>query len=336
MQAVKRRWPDVLLQFEDFAKRNASHLLERYRDQLCTFNDDIQGTAAVAAGTLFSALRQKGESLDQQSIMFVGAGSAGCGIAELLVSAMQNEGLSEAGARARIFMLGRRGLLHDKMDGLLSFQQKLSQPLSRVQGWAGSHDGNISTMDVIRNARPTVLMGVSGQPGLFTGEMVREMAGYCERPVIFPLSNPTSRAEAMPEDLLRWTDGRAMVATGSPFPPVEMDGVRYPITQSNNSYIFPALGLGVLASGAKRISDGMLMAASVALGNYPRQPTTPGETGSLLPPLDEIRHVCRHIARAVALQAQHEGLAGKMSEQELVDEIELIFWTPEYDKPAQA
>jgi malate dehydrogenase (oxaloacetate-decarboxylating) len=160
------------------------------------------------------------------------------------------------------------------------------------------------------------------------------MAGYCERPVIFPLSNPTSRAEATPVDLLRWTDGRAMVATGSPFTPVEMDGVCYPIAQSNNSYIFPGLGLGVLASGARRISAGMLMAASVALGNYPRQSSCDIEP--LLPSLDEIRRVSRHIARAVALQAQREELAGKMSRQELDDKIDLIFWRPEYDLPAQA
>ncbi len=334
VQSVKRRWPDVLLQFEDFAKRNASPLLERYRDQLCTFNDDIQGTAAVAAGTLFSALKQKDEKLEQQNILLVGAGSAGCGIAELLITAMQDDGLPEAQARSRVFILGRRGLLHDQMDGLLPFQQQLAQPQTRVQGWTTSHDGNISIMDVMRKARPTVLVGVSGQPGLFTGEIVREMAGYCERPVIFPLSNPTSRAEATPVDLLRWTDGRAMVATGSPFPPVEMDGVCYPVAQSNNSYIFPGLGLGVLASGARRISAGMLMAASVALGNYPRQSSCDIEP--LLPSLDEIRRVSRHIARAVALQAQREELAGKMSRQELDDKIDLIFWRPEYDLPAQA
>jgi malate dehydrogenase (oxaloacetate-decarboxylating) len=334
VQSVKRRWPDVLLQFEDFAKRNASPLLERYRDQLCTFNDDIQGTAAVAAGTLFSALKQKDEKLEQQNILLVGAGSAGCGIAELLITAMQDDGLPEAQARSRVFILGRRGLLHDQMDGLLPFQQQLAQPQTRVQGWTTSHDGNISIMDVMRKARPTVLVGVSGQPGLFTGEIVREMAGYCERPVIFPLSNPTSRAEATPVDLLRWTDGRAMVATGSPFPPVEMDGVCYPVAQSNNSYIFPGLGLGVLASGARRISAGMLMAASVALGNYPRQSSCDIEP--LLPSLDEIRRVSRHIARAVALQAQREELAGKMSRQELDDKIDLMLWRPEYDLPAQA
>ena len=328
VQAVRRRWPNVLLQFEDFAKGTASPLLERYRDQLCTFNDDIQGTAAVAAGTLFSALEQTGGVLGEQNILFVGAGSAGCGIAEQLIATMRGAGMSDSDARARIFMSGRRGLLHDRMDGLLSFQQRLARPAAQVLDWSSGGDGEASVMDVIRHARPGVLIGVSGQPGLFTREMVTEMAEYCDRPIIFPLSNPTSRVEATPEDLLRWTDGRALVATGSPFPPVELNGTCYPISQSNNSYIFPGLGLGVLASGARRISDGMFMAASCALGKYPRKVKCDVEP--LLPSLDEIRHVSRFIARAVALQAQQEGLADELTGAALEAKMEAIFWRPEY------
>ena len=328
VQAVRRRWPNVLLQFEDFAKGTASPLLERYRDQLCTFNDDIQGTAAVAAGTLFSALEQTGGVLGEQNILFAGSGSAGCGIAEQLVATMRSAGMSDSDARARIFMAGRRGLLHDRMDGLLPFQQKLVQPASRIPGWSSGSDGEASIMDVIRHARPAVLIGVSGQPGLFTREMVTQMAEYCDRPIIFPLSNPTSRVEATPKDLLQWTDGRALVATGSPFPPVELNGTCYPISQSNNSYIFPGLGLGVLASGARRISDGMFMAASCALGKYPRKVIC--DTEPLLPSLDEIRDVSRFIARAVALQAQQEGLADELTEAALEAKIEAIFWRPKY------
>lgn len=328
VQAVRRRWPNVLLQFEDFAKGTASPLLERYRDQLCTFNDDIQGTAAVAAGTLFSALEQTGGVLGEQNILFAGSGSAGCGIAEQLVATMRGAGMSDSEARARVFMVGRRGLLHDRMDGLLPFQQKLAQPASRVLEWSSDSDGEVSIMNVIRHARPAVLFGVSGQPGLFTREMITTMAEYCSRPIIFPLSNPTSRVEATPEALLQWTDGRALVATGSPFPPVELNGSCYPISQSNNSYIFPGLGLGVLASGARRISDGMFMAASSALGKYPRKVACDSEP--LLPSLDEIRDVSRFIARAVALQAQQEGLADELTEAALEAKIESIFWRPKY------
>ncbi|MDX1698597.1 MAG: oxaloacetate-decarboxylating malate dehydrogenase, partial [Thiohalobacterales bacterium] len=319
------------VQFEDFAKHTASPLLQRYRDRLCAFNDDIQGTAAVAAGTLFSALQRKGEALRAQTILFVGAGSAACGIAEQLVRAMRAQGLADNDARARVFMAGRRGLLHDRMDGLLPFQQRFVQPLERVAGWAGESDTVISISDVIEHARPTVLIGVSGQPGLFDQEMITRMLDYCEQPVIMPLSNPTSRAEATPEDLLRWTAGRALVATGSPFDPVELDGVCYPVSQSNNSYIFPGLGLGVLAAGARRISDDMLMAAAVALGNYPRQSVCDIEP--LLPPLGEIRQVSRHIAHAVARQAQREALAPEMTDAVLEKRIEAVFWEPNYPEP---
>jgi malate dehydrogenase (oxaloacetate-decarboxylating) len=328
VQAVKRRWPGVLLQFEDFAKNHASPLLERYRDQLCTFNDDIQGTAAVAVGTLLSALKLAGQRLVDQNIMFVGSGSAGCGIAEQLVRTLQKDGLSETGARAHIFMTGRRGLLHDGMDGLLPFQYKLVQPLARVQSWASGTDEIISLQDVISHAKPSVLIGVSGQPGLFTEAMVREIAGYCARPIIFPLSNPTLRAEATPRDILCWSDGRALIATGSPFEAVELGGVSYPIAQSNNSYIFPGLGLGVLATNASRISDDMFMAASEALGGYPQCQS--GEQTLLLPPLDEIKQVSKYIAIAVAKQARLEGLAEALTDEALENKINTMFWRPEY------
>jgi malate dehydrogenase (oxaloacetate-decarboxylating) len=245
VQAVKRKWPDVLLQFEDFAQTHAAPLLERYRDQLCTFNDDIQGTAAVTVGTLLSAVKVAGERLCDQNVAFLGAGSAGCGIAKQMIAAMVREGLSEPEARSRFFMVDRPGLLHDGISGLLPFQQKLLQPHERVKAWASDAGGEISLLDVIQQAKPTILVGVSAQPGLFTEEIVRAMASYARRPMIFPMSNPTSRAEAVPEDLIRWTDGKALIATGSPFDPVDYNGNVYPIAQSNNSYIFPGMGLGI-------------------------------------------------------------------------------------------
>ena len=231
-------------------------MLDRYRDQLCTFNDDIQGTAAVTTGTLLAAVAGAGGRLRDQRVAILGAGSAGCGVAEQLVAAMVDEGLSEAEARARFFLVDRPGLLHDGLDGLRSFQRKLAQPKDRVAPWRSAEGQPIGLLDVVKHARPTILIGTSGQPGTFTEEIVRAMTTYTARPIIFPLSNPTSRAEATPADLIAWTDGRALIATGSPFEPVAHGGRRYPIAQCNNSYVFPGLGLGILASGARRVSDG--------------------------------------------------------------------------------
>ncbi|MEO1190498.1 MAG: NAD-dependent malic enzyme [Pseudomonadota bacterium] len=334
VQAVKRRWPKVLLQFEDFAQTHAAPLLARYRDQLCTFNDDIQGTAAVAVGTLMAAVKVAGQSLTEQRIAVFGSGSAGCGIAEQLVQAMVQEGLSEAEARARFFMIDRPGLLHDGLDGLLPFQTRLLQPQSKVAGWATAADGSISLMDVMRQAKPTVLLGVSGQPGRFTQEIIQEMAAHCARPIVFPLSNPTSRIEALPADLLAWTEGRALVATGSPFKPVALKGQSFPIAQCNNSYIFPGMGLGILACGATRVSDAMFMAAAGALAG--EAPAVKQGSGALLPPLSQVREVAFAIARAVARQAAADGHAEALSPAALEARLKDVAWLPVYPnlKPA--
>src|SRR5690606_37948356 len=220
LDAAQKRWPGVLVQFEDFAQPNAMPILQRHRDRVCCFNDDIQGTAAVALGTLLSACRRKDEKLRDQKIVFVGSGSAGCGVAELLVSAMIAEGLNEAQARARIFMVDRFGLLTEGMEGLLDFQQRLVQPLRALNGWLlADGNGYASLWDVVTNTGASVLIGVSGKPGLFTEEVVRQMHANHPRPIILPLSNPSRHAEAHPAHVIEWTDGQAMVATGSPFPP---------------------------------------------------------------------------------------------------------------------
>ncbi len=328
VQAVKRKWPDVLLQFEDFAQTHATPLLERYRDQLCTFNDDIQGTAAVTVGTVQAASKVAGTSVADQTVVFLGAGSAGCGIAGQMIRAMVKDGLSETDARARFFMVDRFGLLHDRMDGLLAFQKALVQPAGRVGPWASKPADGISLLDVVRHAKPTVLVGVSGQPGLFTEEIVRAMAGGTRRPIIFPLSNPTSRIEATPSDLIAWTDGRALIATGSPFVPVDYGGRSYPVAQCNNSYIFPGMGLGILAAGARRVSDQMFMAAGEALAACP--PASQDREAPLLAPLSQVREISRAIALAVASQAQSEGLAEKTTPEELRKRIEATFWKPAY------
>jgi malate dehydrogenase (oxaloacetate-decarboxylating) len=331
MQSVKVRWPNVLLQFEDFAQDHATPLLNRYRDQLCCFNDDIQGTAAVAVGTLMAACKAKGESLKDQRIVFAGAGSAGCGIADQIVKQMKAEGASDAEARSRIFLISRDGLLQRDMPGLFDFQIPFCTAEDVVSNWTLTHsrgDGPINLLDAVSNTRPTVLIGVSGQAGLFTKAVVEAMQANCERPLILPLSNPTSQAEAQPVDILRWTSGKAMVATGSPFPPVDMGDQTFEIAQCNNSYIFPGIGLGVITAKAARITDNMMMMASKALADA--SPIAQTGAGALLPPLDSIRDVSKVIAKTVILQAIADGVALPIP-YELIDEnIEKNFWQPEY------
>ena len=327
IEAVQRRWPDVLLQFEDFAQSNAMPLLNKYRDQLCCFNDDIQGTASVAVGTLLAACKAKGETLGEQVVVFVGAGSAGCGIAEHIIAAMQIQGLSESEARKRIFMVDRYGLLTENMTGLLEFQQRLAQKTADVAGWAGD-EGFPQLLDVVTHANATVMIGVSGQRGLFTEQVVREMHKHCAKPLVMPMSNPTSKVEATPEEILRWTDGNALVATGSPFAPVSINGSTVHIAQCNNSYIFPGIGLGVIASKASRITDKMLMAASNALAEC--SPMVTGLGDAVLPPIKDIQAVSRKIALAVAKQAQADGVALETSEDVLLAAIGRNFWMPNY------
>ncbi|GGD16999.1 NAD-dependent malic enzyme [Franconibacter daqui] len=327
IQAVKHRWPNVLLQFEDFAQKNATPLLQRYRNEICSFNDDIQGTAAVTVGTLIAASRAAGSQLSEQKIVFLGAGSAGCGIAEQIVAQTQREGLTEEQARQKVFMVDRFGLLTDNMPNLLPFQTKLVQKRENLQGWQTDSDA-ISLLDVVRNVKPDILIGVSGQTGLFTEEIIREMHKHCPRPIVMPLSNPTSRVEATPHDIIHWTEGNALVATGSPFPPVVWKDKTFPIAQCNNAYIFPGIGLGVIASGASRITDEMLMAASETLAQH--SPLVNTGYGLVLPPLSEIQNVSRAIAFAVGKMAQAQGVAVEVSAEALEQAIEDNFWLPEY------
>lgn len=331
IQAIKVRWPDALLQFEDFSQAHATPLLNRYRDELCCFNDDIQGTASVAVGTLLAACLAKGEKLAEQRVVFAGAGSAGCGIAEQVVRQMCAEGLTEAEARSRIFLLSKSGLLRTSSSDLYEFQRPFAIDDDVVAQWSLTHnktDGTINLLDVVVNTRPTILIGVSGQPGLFTKTVVEAMQAHCEQPIILPLSNPTSQVEALPADILRWTSGKAIVATGSPFAPVDIGNRKYEIAQCNNSYIFPGVGLGVLAAKATRITDGMMMAASWALADA--SPMVQLGEGALLPSLKNIRDVSKIIARAVVKQAIADGVAVPVPEDLIDAKIESNFWTPEY------
>ena len=325
--AIQRRWPDALLQFEDFAQKNAMPLLNKYRDQICCFNDDIQGTAAVVVGSLIAASRAAGKQLKDQVVAFLGAGSAGCGIAEQIVAQMVAEGLSDLEARARIFMVDRFGLITNNQPNLVDFQRPLAQDAVKVQDWTNSAD-MISLLDVVQHAQPTVLIGVSGQPGLFTEEIIKTMASHCEHPIVLPLSNPTSRVEAAPSDVIAWTEGRALIATGSPFAPVNYQGKIYNISQCNNSYIFPGIGLGVIAVGARRVTHAMLMASSIALAEC--SPKLQDISADLLPELDQIQQVSRFIAFKVAQAAMADGVAPLMSDEALAAAIEKNFWTPQY------
>ncbi len=327
MQAVKRRWPEALIQFEDFAQKNAMPLLERYKEDYCCFNDDIQGTAAVTVGSLLAACQAAGSKLSDQRVAFLGAGSAGCGIAEAIIAQMVSEGISDEQARSQVFMVDRWGLLQEGMLNLLDFQQRLVQKLSNTQDWPRENNA-FSLLDVMKNAKPTVLIGVSGAPGLFSQEIIEEMHRHCERPIIFPLSNPTSRVEASPSDIISWTNGEALVATGSPFSPVVHDGKTYAIAQCNNSYIFPGIGLGVLAAGAKKVTDEMLMESSRALATC--SPLANLGKGALLPPLEEIHTVSKKIAFAVGKKAIEQGVAANVSDDALIQAIDSQFWQPVY------
>ena len=333
VSAVQRRWPHILLQWEDFAGTNAARLLDRYRDRLCTFNDDIQGTAAVTTATLLAAVHATGIPLKEQTIVLFGSGSAGIGIIDLLIAAMKKEdGLTEAQVRQRIYAFNRYGLLVEGAEGIRPSQLPLVRKRPDVEGWKlsgpASGPAAISLLDVVRNAKVTVLIGVSAQPGTFTEEVVREMARHAERPIIFPLSNPTSLSEATPQDLLRWTDGRALVGTGSPFPPVEVDGKLVRISQVNNSYIFPGLALGILVSRARRVTDQMIMAAAQALARL--SPTREDKNAPLLPPIADSREVGLFVAEAVGKQAIADGIAAIADPETLRAQLRAYVWEPVY------
>lgn len=328
VKAVKKRFPHVVLQWEDFALQNATRLLDKYRDQLCTFNDDVQGTAAVATGTLLAAIQVTGLPLSEQRVVIAGAGSAGCGIAELIVHAMMDGGSTEQQARARIFMVDRNGLLLAGMTNLLPFQQKLLKSQTDIGHWQLDNSSIVSLLDVIKNSHPNALIGVSGQPGLFNEALIREMAAHVDRPIIMPLSNPITRSEAIPSDLVTWTANRVVMGAGSPFDAILKEGKPFRVDQTNNVYIFPGMGLGLISVKAKRVSDKMFMVAAKALAAC--SPAKHNREANLLPPLDNIREVSFNVAHAVAMEAIQSGLASQMTDEEVRLCIKKQMWSPEY------
>ena len=328
VSAVDERWPHVLLQWEDFAKANATRLLSRYRDRLCTFNDDIQGTAAVATGALLAAINVTGIPLGQQKIAVFGAGSAGIGIASLLMRAMVEAGSPPKQAARHFYLVDRPGLLLEGMNGIEDFQRPFLQPRDVAATWTLESPGTISLHDVAANAGITALIGVTGQPGAFSEKIIRAMASRTARPVIFPLSNPTSRAEATPHDVDAWTGGRAVIGTGSPFPPLRRHGADFAVDQTNNSYIFPGVALGSIAVQARRITDGMFMAAAKALAAASPARTDPN--ANLLPPVTAMRDISLIVAKAVAREARKEGLCAELTDAEIDLAIAARIWTPRY------
>lgn len=325
VKAVMEKFPRVLLQWEDFSKHNAARLLERYRDRLCTFNDDIQGTGAVTVAGLLAAMKLLDSKLGEQRIVILGAGSSAVGICDQIIAAMLQEGYSEHDGKQKLWLVDSKGLVHTGRTDLEDSKRRYAQPTERM---GSSGPDSFSFFDVVRSVKPTILIGTSGQGGAFTEDIVREMAKHVERPVIFPLSNPTSKCEATPSELLQWTDGRALIATGSPFPPVSYEGRLIRVGQCNNVFIFPGVGLGVIASGAERVTDAMFSAAARVLSEF--SPALNDPDGPLFPPLEAVREISYRVAIAVGTEAMRSGLTRFKSVDSLEHSVTNSMWIPRY------
>jgi malate dehydrogenase (oxaloacetate-decarboxylating) len=328
VDAATRLFPGALLHWEDLGVSNAGRVLEHYRDRCLTFNDDIQGTGAVNLAAVLAAAKAAGTALPEHRVVIFGAGTAGTGIADQLSAAMRSGGLDQEAARARFWAVDRAGLVTTATPGLSDAQRRYARPAAEVAGWPEDPGlGGIGLAEVVRRVHPTILIGTSGRTGAFTEPVVRDMAAHCARPVILPMSNPTSLSEAVPADLIRWTEGHALVATGSPFPPVDYRGTRYEIGQANNALIFPGLGLGVIAARATRVTDGMLAAAADAVSELvdSSAPGTP-----LLPRIEALRETSAAVAAAVAEAADADGVAGTRLSGDVRGQVRALMWEPDY------
>lgn len=326
IKAVKKKFPQAFLHWEDLAIGPARNNLQLSEKHLCSFNDDIQGTGAVVVASLMAAIQATGSTLEEQRIVIFGAGTAGTGIADSLYTELLHLGVSPAQARRQFWLVGRAGLLHTDMNHLHAAQFSYARPTTELVNWQRDAANNIDLLEIIKQVKPTILIGSSSVANSFHEAVIKEMAKHTARPIILPLSNPTQNSEATPHDLIHWTDGKALIATGSPFAPVHYRGDTYPIAQCNNAYIFPGLGLGILASQARQLSDGMLSAASKTLSQF--APILRSTHGALLPSLSEARQVAQAIAVAVAKQAQSEGLSDKQEDMALA--VAKKMWHPHY------
>ena len=326
--AVSRLFPRALLHWEDIGIGNARRLLDRYRHRLLTFNDDIQGTGAVNLAAVLAAIRATGTRLSDQRVMIFGSGTAGTGIADQLLAAMTGEGMSAAQASARFWLLDRAGLITSEMPGPSDAQRRYARDPAEVSGWHRDAElGGIGLAEAVRRVHPTVLIGTSARPGAFTEGIVREMARHVERPMILPMSNPTELAEAVPADIIRWTEGRGLVAAGSPFDPVTYNKITYVIAQANNALIFPGLGLGVIAARTTRVTDHMLAAAARAVSDLV---DTSAWGAPLLPQVEELRETSLAVAVAVVRAACADGVATARIDGDLQESVRALMWDPVY------
>lgn len=323
--AVNTKFPKAFLHWEDFGRDNARRILDTYRDKSCMFNDDMQGTGAVALAALLAASQATNTTLADQKIVIFGAGTAGVGIADQLYRAMRQLGLSEEEARSRFWLIDKQGLLREEGSSLLDFQRPYAKTPKELLNWPSEAFDLLSVVQVVH---PSVLIGASAVRGAFSEAVVRAMASHCERPIICPLSNPTDRSEAKPEDLLNWTDGRVLMACGSPFSPVSFHGVMREFAQCNNALAFPGIGLGLIASGATHLTDNMLLAAAKAISL--NAPVHKDALAPLLPRLHQLREVAVAVAKAVASEAVQSGVSTKKDSANVAAWVEAILWTPEY------
>ncbi len=327
LQSVYKRYPNVLVQWEDFSKQNAQPLLNRYKNTYCSFNDDIQGTAAVSVAGILAAIKSTKAELTCQKIVFYGGGSSGIGIADLIVQAMIKQNISRKEAKSRIYILGRNGLVHTESEHLDDMKKPFAQNADQIKAWGVANMQNITLMETVKNVKPTILIGASTDPGAFSREIVTEMGRHVDRPIIFPLSNPTSKSEANPSDLIEWTKGRALIATGSPFPPVEYGGKKQDIGQCNNVFVFPGLGLGAITAKANRVTDSMFLKAAQVLGQF--APILEDPNGALLPRIKQLPLITRAIAKAVGQVAIDEGVCTDPP-KDLAQAIKQFVWEPNY------
>lgn len=329
VKGVKRNFPKTILQWEDFSKQNAFTLMEKYRNEIPSFNDDIQGTGAVTLAGIKGALRIKREKLSGQVFAISGAGAGGIGVARQIRANLMEEGLSREEAGERIYVLDSRGVIHEGRGGVDEYKREFSRKSGFAQGWSLESPDSISLLDIVKNGGVGVLIGLSGVGGSFSEELVTELARRVDRPIIFPLSNPTDKTEAVPEDIYRWTDGRAIVATGSPFPDVNYGGKVFVPGQGNNVFIFPGVGLGALLVGAQLITDEMLTVAGQRLSELVSRDRL--ALNCVYPPMSDLRNLCGEIAVEVARKAMEQGVARKsVDPDKLGEEVKSRMWTPHY------
>ncbi|MBU0743894.1 MAG: oxaloacetate-decarboxylating malate dehydrogenase, partial [Gammaproteobacteria bacterium] len=330
ISALKKKLPNVLLQWEDFGKDNAWGLLELYRNKICSFNDDIQGTATVTLAAILAAVKTSKQKLAEQRIVIFGAGSAAIGIVKILAAYLKQQGVKEQNVLKNIWLVDKDGLITDQLKNITKIQQPYAHNLSEIKTWKMRNHKNISLLEVIQNVKPTILLGYSTVAGAFTEKVIKEMAQHVDRPIIFPLSNPTANCEATPTNLIKWTKGKALIATGSPFEPVIYKNRKFTIAQCNNALVFPGIGLGVIASKARKMPDEIFLHAAEVL--YKKSPALKNPKAPLLPPINDIPKISKLIAIKVAKVAIKSGLSTVNKKTNISSRINQTIWRPQYEK----